>query len=52
MDKAALKFAKHTILKSLWKLNILSKSEVKELIEKMEKEDRTTIPDKERIFDP
>ncbi|MFQ6055382.1 MAG: hypothetical protein ACE5KT_02300 [Methanosarcinales archaeon] len=61
MDKVAIKFARsnnvfvfdlHTILKSLWKSNILSKSEVKELLTKMELEDRTTIPDKQRIFEP
>ncbi len=59
IDSEALKWAKaknivvinlHSILKALWYFNILSKQEVKELINKMEKEDNRVIKNIKIIF--
>lgn len=58
-DSGALKFAKtngikvielHTILKALWYFNVISKQEVQNLIDVMEKKDNMVIKNKEIIF--
>lgn len=59
MDKVAMNFAEknnietislHAILKSLWRLKIISKEEVEKIVEEIELKDKTKISNKELIF--
>lgn len=59
MDEAALSFAEtngittislHSILRSLWESEILTKEEVKKLISEIEKKDNTRIKDIQKIL--
>ena len=59
MDTAALRFAVsldvetlelHSILRALWKSGMMSKEEVKALIQELEEEDNTQIRDTHSIF--
>jgi hypothetical protein len=59
MDEAALSFAKtndvttislHSILRSLWEAEILTKEGVKKVISKIEQKDNTRIKDVHKIL--
>jgi hypothetical protein len=59
MDEVAISFAEgngvttislHSILRSFWESNILTKKEVQGLISEIEQKDNTRIKDIQRIF--
>ena len=42
----------HTILRALWRFGVLTKKEVRELVDVMEQEDNMVIKNKDMIFEP